>query len=76
MHEWMFRSGLDHYATWFGMFTAYHFESFKRLTDHLRSPLLRLCTVAVCGYDQELVLWGDVNRQSKDTSEFVAVAGR
>jgi hypothetical protein len=50
MHEWMFRSGLDHYATFFGMLTAYHFEGFKRFTEHLRSPLLRLVTVALCGY--------------------------
>lgn len=50
MHEWMFRSGLDHYATFFGMLTAYHFEHFRRLTDYLRTGTQRLAAVAVCGY--------------------------
>lgn len=54
MHEWMFRSGLDHYATFFGMLTAYHFEYFKRLTDMMRGNMARIACVAVCG----LVLYG------------------
>eukprot|EP00123_Amoebidium_parasiticum_P022232 comp8283_c0_seq1/m.3693 comp8283_c0_seq1/g.3693 ORF comp8283_c0_seq1/g.3693 comp8283_c0_seq1/m.3693 type:complete len:520 (-) comp8283_c0_seq1:387-1946(-) len=30
LHEWMFRSGLDHFATPFGMLTAYHFDGICR----------------------------------------------
>lgn len=35
IHEWMFRAGLDHYATLLGMFCAYHHPNFERLMAYL-----------------------------------------
>ena len=35
LHEWMFRAGLDHYATLLGMLCAYHHPNFERLMGYL-----------------------------------------
>ena len=35
MHEWMFRAGLDHYATLLGMLCAYHHPNYVRLMAYL-----------------------------------------
>jgi len=35
LHEWMFRVGLDHYATLLGMLCAYHHPNFERLMIYL-----------------------------------------
>lgn len=35
LHEWMFRAGLDHYATLLGMLCAYHHPNFERLMKYL-----------------------------------------
>lgn len=35
LHEWMFRAGLDHYATLLGMLCAYHHPNFERLIGYL-----------------------------------------
>ena len=35
LHEWMFRAGLDHYATLLGMLCAYHHPNFESLMMYL-----------------------------------------
>lgn len=35
LHEWMFRAGLDHYATLLGMLCAYYHPNFERLMGYL-----------------------------------------
>ena len=35
LHEWMFRAGLDHYATLLGMLCAYFHPNFERLMRYL-----------------------------------------
>lgn len=35
LHEWMFRAGLDHYATLLGMLCAYHHPNFEKLMGYL-----------------------------------------
>lgn len=35
LHEWKFRSGLDHYATFFGMICAYNHPNFERFLAHM-----------------------------------------
>ena len=35
LHEWMFRAGLDRYATLLGMLCAYHHPNFERLMGYL-----------------------------------------
>ena len=42
LHEWEFRSGLDHYATFFGMICAYNHPNFERFLAFLeREPQSR-----------------------------------
>ncbi len=35
MHEWLFRAGLDHYATFVGMVCAYNYPHFERFINYL-----------------------------------------
>jgi len=35
LHEWMFRAGLDHYATLLGMLCAYYHPNFEKLMGYL-----------------------------------------
>ena len=35
LHEWMFRAGLDHYATLLGMLCAYYHPNLERLMEYL-----------------------------------------